>query len=72
MDIEQALRWADTDTNLRDNFNGGYVAKILADEVRRLREIADAAQNLIDQKGRHNTQIAYERLASALKTPNVK
>lgn len=29
--------------------------------------IKEAAQNLVDVKGRHNTAIAYERLAMALR-----
>lgn len=36
----------------------------------RLKEIEIAARNLVAQKGRHNTQIAYERLEALLKTPN--
>lgn len=31
-----------------------------------LRAIADAAENLIQQKGRHNTEVAYQRLADAV------
>lgn len=40
----------------------------LCDEVERLREIESAAKNLIAQKGRHNTEIAYKRLEDVLKT----
>lgn len=39
-------------------------------EAERMREIEIAAQNLIAQKGRHNTEIAYKRLEALLKTPN--
>lgn len=38
----------------------------LRDENAKLQKIADAAENLILQKGRHNTEIAYRRLADAL------
>lgn len=41
------------------------------DDLARLKEIEKAARNLIAQKGRHNTETAYKRLA-ALLTPNVK
>lgn len=37
-----------------------------AAEIAMLREIQKAAQNLVDQNGRHHTQIAYERLVEAL------
>ncbi len=37
-----------------------------------LKAIADAAKNLVAQKGRHNTQKAYERLEALLKTHNAK
>ena len=30
-------------------------------------EDAEAAQNLIDMKGRHNTEVAYKRLEDAVK-----
>ena len=42
----------------------------LCDEVERLRRIESAAKNLIEQKGRHNTEIAYKRLEDVIKTPN--
>lgn len=35
-------------------------------EVRKDAEIAAAARNLIVQKGRHNTEIAYERLCATI------
>lgn len=38
-------------------------------EIDRLRRIKAAAQNLMAQKGRHNTEIAYQRLVESL-TPN--
>ena len=34
--------------------------------------IVAAALNLIEQKGRHNTEIAYKRLEDVLKTHNAK
>lgn len=36
-------------------------------ELERLRRIESAARNLIAQRGRHNTEIAYGRLVEALK-----
>ena len=42
----------------------------LCDEVERLRRIESAAKNLIAQKGRHNTEIAYKRLEDVIKTHN--
>ena len=34
--------------------------------IERLKEIESAAQNLVKMKGRHNTEIAYQRLVAAL------
>lgn len=39
-------------------------------EIDRLRAIESAAMNLVAQKGRHNTEIAYRRLVETL-THNV-
>lgn len=49
--------------------DSALMAKMEADEreIARLREIEDAARNLVAQKGRHNTEIAYKRLADALR-----
>ncbi len=41
------------------------------EEIARLRDIEAAARNLVAQKGRHNTEQAYQRLA-ALLMPNDK
>jgi len=38
-----------------------------ADELARLTEIEAAARNLVAQKGRHNTEIAYKKLEGLLK-----
>ena len=38
-------------------------------EIARLRKIEAAAKNLVQQKGRHHTEQAYQRLA-ALVVPN--
>lgn len=35
-------------------------------EIQELRKVAKAAENLIKQKGRHNTEIAYLRLSEVL------
>ena len=34
--------------------------------IERLKKIESAAQNLVKMKGRHNTEIAYQRLVAAL------
>lgn len=39
----------------------------LQGENERLRKIDTAARNLLDQRGRHNTEIAYRRLEAAVK-----
>lgn len=38
-----------------------------ANEIERLRKIEAIAKNLVAQKGRFNTEIAYKRLEEALK-----
>ena len=50
---------------------GMYTATVgeMLDEIERLRTIEVAAKNLMAQKGRHNTQQAYLRLADTV-TPN--
>lgn len=42
----------------------------IQNELARLRNIEAAAKNLVAQKGRHNTQVAYERLVAVLAPPN--
>lgn len=39
---------------------------ITAQELEKLRRIEIAAKTLVEQKGRHNTEIAYQRLVNAL------
>ena len=39
-----------------------------AAEIERLQKIESAARNLVAQKGRHNTEIAYKKLVEALAT----
>jgi hypothetical protein len=39
-----------------------------ANSLARLREIRDAAFNLLKQRGRHNTEIAYKRLEDAFRS----
>ena len=46
--------------------NPAAVLELIAD-VDRLRRIESAARNLIAQRGRHNTEIAYRRLAEVMK-----
>ena len=72
MNVEQALQWADGNTTQEavDRLRSRKVAMVLSGEVRRLRTVEIAAHNLIAQKGRHNTEIAYKRLEEALKSTN--
>ena len=37
--------------------------------IERVERIESAAQNLVKMKGRHNTEIAYQRLVAALEEP---
>jgi len=46
-----------------------YIAAASPSVVLALLDIRDAAANLIAQKGRHNTEIAYKRLAALLVAP---
>ena len=39
----------------------------LTAEIERLTKIEDAARNLVAQKGRHHTEIAYKKLEEVLK-----
>ena len=57
-EVERLKRAAEIDTRL---------IKDLERKVRRLEEVELAAMNLVAQRGRHNTQIAYENLAAVLK-----
>ena len=43
------------------------VRRLLYDLTPSLVDVAEAAQNLIDMKGRHNTEVAYKRLEDAVK-----
>ena len=74
MNIEQALKWADTwGPVISCPPDGDAQALVsLAAEVRRLRTVETASHNLIAQKGRHNTEIAYKHLEEALKTTNAE
>ena len=42
-------------------------AEEAADEIERLQQIEAFAKMLIEQKGRHNTETAYKRLAGVLR-----
>lgn len=44
----------------------GHRTTEAADLIERLDRVEAAARNLVDQKGRHNTEVAYRRLAEAL------
>ena len=50
-----------------DDHEGWEVVTEAIDEIERLRLIETAARNLIAQKGRHNTEIAYKKLEEVLK-----
>ena len=41
-----------------------------AEQLAAAQKVIDAAGNLIAQKGRHNTEIAYKRLAKAIAEQN--
>jgi len=53
---------------LYENVRGteSYERTRLLGEIDRLRAVEAAARNLVAQKGRHHTQVAYERLAALL------
>ena len=54
--------------NMKDASIGELDAVIEAvNAYPKLMAIAEAAQNLIDMKGRHNTEVAYKRLEDAVK-----
>jgi hypothetical protein len=40
---------------------------MLKAEVLKMRKVVEAAENLVIQKGRHNTEIAYNKLVQAVK-----
>ena len=44
----------------------GEAIDAAAEMIERLEQIEAAAQNLVKMKGRHNTEIAYQRLVDAL------
>lgn len=56
----------DADANFIVAANPATVLALL-DEIDRLRTIEAAARNLVKVKGRHNSEIAYQRLVEALK-----
>ena len=44
----------------------GEVIDAAIEMIERMDKIESAAQNLVKMKGRHNTEIAYQRLVAAL------
>jgi hypothetical protein len=48
---------------------GAEAVKTAIEMIERMERIESAAQNLVKMKGRHNTEIAYQRLVSALEEP---
>jgi alanine-alpha-ketoisovalerate/valine-pyruvate aminotransferase len=70
MTIDEAMEFADEWSKGLTLYEGAQgwrvVCMLLAEEVRRQRGIEAAAKNLVAQKGRHNTEIAYKRLVDAM------
>ena len=46
----------------------GLAIDAAVEMIERMERIESAAQNLVKMKGRHNTEIAYQRLVAALET----
>ena len=44
----------------------GEVIDAAVEMIERMERLESAAQNLVKMKGRHNTEIAYQRLVAAL------
>ena len=49
-----------------DSRDVGEAIDAAVEMIERLKKIESAAQNLVNMKGRHNTEIAYQRLVAAL------
>ena len=56
----------DEDISQFDPREVGAAIDAAVEMIERLEQIEAAAQNLVKMKGRHNTEIAYQRLVAAL------
>ena len=63
---QQAERIHELEVRLSGKTGYCVQCEALAAQNEKLREVVDAAKNLIAQKGRHNTHIAYMRLSEAI------
>ena len=54
------------DLSMPDPREIGEAIDAAVEMIERLEQIEAAAQNLVKMKGRHNTEIAYQRLVDAL------
>lgn len=61
-----AWRRGDEDIPQFDPREIGKAIDAAVEMIERLEQIEAAAQNLVKMKGRHNTEIAYQRLVDAL------
>jgi hypothetical protein len=63
-DILQKLEWDNDPQHHYTMTSDDFVEAIM--EIKRLRRIEKAAQNLVQQKGRYNTEQAYNALVGTL------
>ena len=49
-----------------DSYEIGKAIDAAIEMIERMKRIESAVQNLVKMKGRHNTEIAYQRLVAAL------
>lgn len=64
-----AWRRGDDEVQMQDPFEIGVAIDAAVghlDKIERLRAIEAAAKNLVKMKGRHHTEIAYQRLVAEL------
>jgi hypothetical protein len=66
--LRQFNEWrrGDEDIPQPDPREIGEAIDAAVEMIERLEQIEAAAQNLVKMKGRHNTEIAYQRLVAAL------
>ena len=57
------------DLSMPDPREIGEAIDAAVEMIERMEKIESAAQNLVKMKGRHNTEIAYQRLVAALEEP---
>ena len=66
--LRQLNAWRRCDKNIRlpASHDIGEAIDAAVEMIERMERIEAAAQNLVKMKGRHNTEIAYQRLVAAL------